>query len=118
MTTRSRPDRSMRTSLAAWRASCLRKSKPTSLRSIDFEVQQSGINYKNAWTQYNTQKGNLELADDIYKTTLIKYNEGVGSSLEVANAQSELFTTQSNYINALFELLNAKTDLDKALGNN
>ncbi len=34
------------------------------------------------------------------------------------HAQSELFTTQTNYINALFELLNAKTDLDKALGTN
>ncbi len=84
---------------------------------INLEVSQANTNYSNAMKQYRTQQDNLKKAEGIYKTTVIKYNEGVGSSLEMSNAQTELLTTQTNYINALYDLLNAKTDLDKSLGN-
>ena len=85
-------------------------------QSIQLEVKQAKTNHKSAMNIYEAQKKNLKLAEDIYHTTLIKYNEGVGSSLEVANAQTEMFQTQGNYINTLFDLLNAKADLEKALG--
>ncbi len=87
-------------------------------RAITIEVTGAQINYNNAVASLETQKGNMKLAKEIYETTGIKYKEGVGSSLEVTNAQTELYKTQTNYINSLYDLLNAKSDLDKALGVN
>ena len=36
--------------------------------------------------------------------------------MEMAQAEQELFRTQANRMNALYELVLAKADLDKALG--
>ena len=49
-------------------------------------------------------------------TTKIKYNEGVGSSLEMVQAERDLYSTQANYMNALYDFVVAKTNLDQALG--
>jgi outer membrane protein len=47
----------------------------------------------------------------------IKYEQGVGSSLELIDAESALREAETNYYTALLELLMAKTDLDKASGS-
>jgi len=86
------------------------------LEQIDLEIEQSKTSYKNSYEQWQNQKSNLALAENIYNTTLIKYKEGIGSSLEVTNAETALFDTQRAYVSAIYELLIDKTDLDKALG--
>lgn len=85
-------------------------------QGLNLELQQARTNYKNASEQERTLKSNLELAQKILDIATIKYQEGVGSSLEVSTSQSTVLQTQSAYINALYELLIAKTDLEKALG--
>jgi outer membrane protein TolC len=57
----------------------------------------------------------MELAKKIFDITVKKYEEGVGSSLEVDNARSTYFNSSSNYINALYRLLLAKVELEKLL---
>ena len=86
-------------------------------RAIEIEVQNARTNYKNASLQVENQKKNLELAERIYNTTMIKYREGVGSSIEISQAEQSLYSTQQNYTQSLFDLLSAKAALDKALGN-
>lgn len=85
-------------------------------RATTMQVQNARINYSNARQRLENQRKNLALAERILKTTRIKYREGVGSSLEVTQAEQELYQTQANYINSLYDLLVAKTDLDKAQG--
>lgn len=85
-------------------------------QGIRLEVEQTRTAYENASEQEKTLKANLELAQKILRIATIKYQEGVGSSLEVSTSQSTVLQTQSAYINALYELLIAKTDLEKALG--
>lgn len=85
-------------------------------RGMTLEVKNSRIAYLNAQESVSTTDKSLQLAQNIYDTTQIKFREGVGSSLEVAQAERELYTAQANYTNALYELLVAKTDLDKAQG--
>jgi outer membrane protein TolC len=46
----------------------------------------------------------------------VKYEQGVGSSLEVTAAETSLKESQNNYINALYESLINKVNLDRALG--
>ena len=85
-------------------------------RAIDMEVNNAKLAFRNALKSVNTTLNNQNLAQKIYDTTLIKYREGVGSSLEVNQAERELYTAQGNHINALYDLLIAKVDMEKALG--
>jgi outer membrane protein TolC len=85
-------------------------------RSITLQVTNARAIYSNATERLVSQDKNLALAERIMNTTRIKYREGVGSSLEMTQAEQELYRTQANRLNALYELVVAKADLDKALG--
>jgi outer membrane protein TolC len=81
------------------------------------------MEYNNAVRNYNSsaqlvelQKENMDLARDIYTKANLKYKEGVGSSLEVVQAENDLKTAQTNYLNAIYDLVIAKIDLKKANG--
>src|SRR5687768_11253654 len=88
-----------------------------SLKSaIDLEVKQAAISYLNAIKSLESQRANTALAENIARITKIKYEEGVGSNLEVIEAESSLKEAQTNYYNALYDALIAKVDLDKAYG--
>jgi outer membrane protein len=79
------------------------------------QSSQSLTEFTTALDTYKSNKEAVELAEKIKSRTTIKYNEGVGSSVEVLQAQSELLSAQSNYINSIFQLLNARVTLDKNL---
>jgi outer membrane protein TolC len=87
-------------------------------RSIQLEV----LNARATFTANNNRLGvtqdNLELAQRIYDVTQVKYREGVGSSIEIVQAEQALYESQANYLNALYETLVAKEDLFLALGRN
>lgn len=83
----------------------------------------ANMEYLNALRSYNVnlemvalQKQNLELAQEIYNKANIKYQEGVGSSLEIVQAENDLKSSQTNYLNALYDLVISKIDLKKATG--
>jgi outer membrane protein TolC len=63
-----------------------------------------------------SQKENMELAGKVAKITKVKFEQGIGSNLEVIDAESSLRTAQVNYYSALFDAVLAKVDLDKANG--
>ena len=86
-------------------------------RAIDLEVKNARNTYITARSSAENQQNNLDLAERIYDTTQIKYREGVGSSVELTQAEQGLYDAQSNYINALYNLLVAKLDYETALGN-
>ena len=85
-------------------------------RVIRLEVSTARTNYLNAQDKLTNQQKNLDLAQRIYDTTQIKYREGVGSSVEVTQAEQSLYTTQSNYLQALYDVVQAKKKLEQAMG--
>ncbi len=93
------------------------KQKEQLERSISLEVANARTNYINALERAQSQQKNVELAERIYNTTQIKYKEGVGSSVEVTQAEQGLYETQQNYTQARYDLLVAKMALEKALGD-
>lgn len=89
----------------------------TSLKAgIDLEVKQAAISYLNAIKSLESQRANRTLAANIARITKIKYEEGVGSNLEVVEAEAALKEAQINYYSALYDALLAKVDLDTAYG--
>lgn len=84
--------------------------------SIKNEVYTAKTNLKNDLNILEIQRENLELAREVYDISKIKYNEGVGSNLEVVEADAALIEAEINYLTALYDGLVAKVDLEKALG--
>ncbi|WP_143310786.1 TolC family protein [Chitinophaga vietnamensis] len=84
--------------------------------AIDLEREQSSSTFRNNVLTLQSQEKNMNLAQDVYNTTRIKYREGVGSSLEMTTAENDLLTAQNNYFTALFNAIVAKIDLLKAYG--
>ncbi len=85
--------------------------------AASLETSNASAAYNNALATFKLQKRNIELAENVYNVTKIKYEQGVGSNLEVIEAQSSYRTALVNYYSALYEALNNKVNLDKALGN-
>lgn len=85
--------------------------------SIDLEVSQAQTTYLNGQKSLENQRRNMDLAKEVLRVTKIKYEQGVGSSLEVTTAETSLKEAQNNYISALYDMLINKVNLDKALGN-
>lgn len=85
--------------------------------TINLDIKQAQTTYKNGQQSLVNQKRNMDLAQEVLRVTKIKYDQGVGSSLEVTTAEASLKEAQNNYINALYEMLINKVNLDKALGN-
>lgn len=85
-------------------------------QGISLEIKQGTLTYENALRSLDTQNRNMELADKIAKVTKVKYEQGVGSSLEVTDAEGALREAQINYYNALYDALVSRIDLVKAYG--
>jgi outer membrane protein len=83
---------------------------------ISLEVEQAQTIYRNGLKSLENQNRNMELAQEVLRITKIKYEQGVGSSIEVTSAETSLKESQNNYINALYDLLINKVNMDKALG--
>ncbi len=62
------------------------------------------------------QQANLDLAKEVSDITREKYREGVGSNLEVLNAEEDYKQSETNYLSALYDAIIARVDLNKALG--
>ena len=85
-------------------------------RSIDLQINQSVIDYSNSKESLEITSKNLDLALSIYNASEKKYKEGVGSNLEVLNANAGLKQAQNNYYNAVYEVIISKINLEKTLG--
>ena len=79
-------------------------------------MQSARLEYAAATDHYENQNLNLELAESIRDITAIKFQQGLASSVELTLSENQFFSTQANYIQSIFRLLNAKSNLDKTAG--
>lgn len=70
------------------------------------------------YESYNTQKQNLELAEKIYKRALVQFKQGMISSSELTQLNTQFYNIQSAYFAAMLNVLNAQAELDNILGTN
>jgi outer membrane protein len=84
--------------------------------AIELEGASAAVNYNNAALSLQVQKRNLDLAQNVYNVSQKKYEQGVGSNIEVINAQQSLKESQANYFNAVYDMLVYKIDYLKAIG--
>ena len=85
-------------------------------RAILLQIFNAQAQIEIAQSSLGSAKRALALNEKIYNKTQIKYREGVGSSVEVTQAEGSLYGAQATYINALYDLLTARTELNIATG--
>ena len=84
--------------------------------SFKNEILTARFNLRNDLNILEVQTANLKLAQEVYDIARIKYQEGVGSNLELVQADSDLIEAEFNYLSALYDGLISKVNLEKALG--
>ncbi|NVO84646.1 TolC family protein [Hymenobacter terrestris] len=83
---------------------------------ISTEYEQALARYKGNFLDLRAQGQNRDDAREIYKIIKLQYDEGIKTYLEVIVAENDLRTSQLNYYNALYAVLAAKLDVQRALG--
>ncbi len=94
----------------------LENSKSLLKNQIDMEQNQSLLSFNTNLEILRSQKDNLDLADEVYKVSVIKYQQGIGSNIEVITADASLKEAQTNYYSALYDTLITSVDLEKSFG--
>lgn len=84
---------------------------------LKMQENQQKYTLSNAYDNYIAQKKNIELSKRIYDNIENRYLQGVSSSLDLTQANSNYLTAQNNYLAAILELLQAKYELEKIYNN-
>lgn len=85
--------------------------------SLRLQYTQARVEYMNAVDSYVTEKANMTLSKKILDKTIIKYREGLTGSTELTQIQMQYQTGQANYFAAMYQVISAKTKLNKLLAN-
>ena len=85
-------------------------------RGMALQAKNAQVAMSNAKRNLTNRQKALETTQSIYDRTKIKFTEGVGSSVEVTQAENTLYQAQAEVISAMYDLLTAKVDLDITLG--
>lgn len=85
-------------------------------QAIDLEQNITKGNLRSALADVDMQERNMVLAEKVYNATKLKFEQGLGSSFEVLQADADMQTAQSNYFNALYNAIVAKISYQYSLG--
>ena len=96
----------------------LEKSKDDLIETeqrIKLQIASAKSNYQFAIEDYQNKKENLSLAERIEKKNQTKFFEGIASSFELRQAQTQLYTTQQEFLQAMLDVINKKAELETVL---
>ena len=86
------------------------------VRQVELEIQQAASNLlQNRETVQATEK-NQETAEEAVRLAKARLDAGAGTQLDVLNAQVQLTTAQSTYLQALFGYISSLAEFDRATG--
>lgn len=85
--------------------------------ALRVQHRQLVYNLNSALEKYDIQKKSVEVAQRVFDNIALKYEHGVSSSMDVTNSGTNLITAQSNYVQALLDIVSARLALEKLLNN-
>ena len=83
---------------------------------IKTEYEVALANYQSSIYEWEAIRDNMEMAENVYDIIKLQYDEGVKAYVDLVVAETDLRTAQINHLNAIFQVLESKLDLKKALG--
>jgi outer membrane protein len=85
-------------------------------QQISYEIQSAQWEYENAESNYALASENYTIAKEILKTDLVRLEAGTILPVEAKNSEYVMLTSQTNYLNGLYQYMLARLRLQKALG--
>jgi outer membrane protein TolC len=79
---------------------------------LKLQIETAKSNYKFATEDYYNKKQNLALAERIERKNQTKFFEGIGSSFELRQAQTQLYTAQQELLQTMLDVINTKAELE------
>ncbi|WP_435624230.1 TolC family protein [Flagellimonas sp.] len=79
---------------------------------IRLQLESAKSDYILAVEEYDTSKENLKLAERIENKNQVKYTEGLATSFELRQAQTQLYSTQQEFLQSMVDVINSKTELE------
>jgi outer membrane protein TolC len=83
---------------------------------MNTEYEQAMASYKSNLKAYEASLENAQMANEVYNTVRLQYNQGIKTYLEVIVSETDLRSSRINQLNALYRLLSSKIDVENALG--
>ena len=80
---------------------------------LNIQQKQLLLDLETAIENYNSQKENVELAQRVYDNIQNKFEQGMASSMDLTQSNSNYLQAESNYIQSIMSLLQAKVAIDK-----
>ena len=84
---------------------------------LSLQLSQAQSEYQLAIETLQTTKENLKLAERIEAKNQIKFNEGIASSFDLRQAQTQLYSIQQEYIQSMQNVINKKATLETIINN-
>ena len=84
--------------------------------TIQLDVRTAYLNLKSAAKNIETTSTAVTQAKEDYKIAQVRYSAGVGTNLDVMDANEKLTLAETNYYTALYNYNTSKASLDKAMG--
>jgi len=83
---------------------------------INTQYEMAMATYQANLNDWQVARENVNLSEEVYNTIKLQYDEGIKTYLDLMTAETDLRTTQINYLNALYAVLAGKLDVQRALG--
>ncbi|MFP4844250.1 TolC family protein [Winogradskyella sp. PE311] len=84
---------------------------------IKLQIASAKSNYQFAIEDYENKKENLELAERIESKNQTKFFEGIGSSFDLRQAQTQLYSAQQELLQSMLDVINSKAELETVLNS-
>ncbi|MPM69751.1 Outer membrane efflux protein BepC [bioreactor metagenome] len=84
--------------------------------AVQLDVRNAYLSMKEAEKRIETTDVTVEKAQEDFKIAQVRYSAGVGTNLDVIDAQLALTQAKTNYIQALYDYNTSKANLEKAMG--
>jgi len=84
-------------------------------QQLSFEISSAKSRYQFAIEEYDNKKQNLNLSERIEQKNQTKFFEGLSSSFDLRQAQTQLYSSQQEYLEAMFNVISSKAELETVL---
>ena len=84
---------------------------------LNLQIETAKSNYRFAIEDYDNKKLNLSLAKRIESKNQTKFFEGIASSFELRQAQTQLYSAQQEFLQSMLDMINAKAELETITNN-
>jgi outer membrane protein len=84
--------------------------------AIRAEIEIRVLNYRESQKRIEVQSKTISVAERSYNISRLRFKEGIGSRLELTDAELQLNKAKTNYFQAVYDNLAATVQLEKALG--